>query len=44
MGFRKFLLRCKPKITTEVGLVSIAHNIKKIRSWLEIQEMALNNG
>jgi hypothetical protein len=43
MGFRKFLLRFKPKVTTEVGLVSIAHNIKKIRSWLEIREMALNN-
>jgi hypothetical protein len=44
MGFRKFLLRFKSKVTTEVGLVSMAHNIKKIRSWLEIQEMALNNG
>ncbi|MCX6833656.1 MAG: transposase, partial [candidate division Zixibacteria bacterium] len=44
MGFRKLLLRSKPKVTTEVGLVSIAHNIKKIKSWLEIQEMALNNG
>jgi transposase len=42
MGFRKFLLRFKPKVTTEVGLVSIAHNIKKIRSWLEAQEVALN--
>ncbi len=44
MGFRKFLLRFKPKVTTEVGLVSIAHNIKKIKSWLEIPEMALSNG
>jgi hypothetical protein len=43
MAFRKSLLRFKPKVTTEVGLVSIAHNIKKIRSWLEIQEMALDN-
>ncbi|MCJ7792350.1 MAG: IS1182 family transposase [Dehalococcoidia bacterium] len=44
MGFRKLLLRSKPKVTTEVGLVSIAHNIKKIKSWLGIQELALNNG
>lgn len=40
MGFRKFLLRFKPKVTTEVGLISIAHNIKKIRNWLERREMA----
>lgn len=44
MGFRKFLLRFKPKVTTEVGLVSIAHNIKKIKSWMEMPGMALNNG
>jgi len=43
MGFRRFLLRFKPKVTTEVGLVSIAHNIKKIRSWLKTQEMTPNN-
>jgi transposase len=43
MGFRRFLMRFKPKVTTEVGLVSIAHNIKKIRSWLETQEMTPNN-
>ena len=43
MGFRKFLLRLKPKVAIEVGLISIAHNMKKIRSWLEIREMALNN-
>ncbi len=42
MGFRKLLLRLIPKVTTEVGLVSIAHNIKKIKSWMETQEMALN--
>lgn len=42
MGFRKFLLRCKPKVTTEVGLVSIAHNIKKIKNWAERQEPAPN--
>jgi len=38
MGFRKFLLRFKPKVTIEVGLVAMAHNIKKIKSWLEIPE------
>ena len=34
MGFRKLLLRLMPKVKTEVGLVSIAHNIKKIKTWL----------
>jgi len=34
MGFRKFLLRQKPKITIELGLISIAHNIKKMKKWL----------
>jgi transposase len=34
MGFRKFLLRLMPKVKTEVGLVAIAHNIKKIKTWL----------
>jgi hypothetical protein len=43
MGFRKLLLRSKPKVTTEVGLISIAHNIKKIKSWMEIRGMASNN-
>lgn len=43
MDFRRFLLRFKPKVTIEVGLVSIAHNIKKIKSWLEIQEMAFSS-
>jgi len=39
MGFRKFLLRLRPKVSIEIGLVSIAHNIKKMKSWLEIPEM-----
>ena len=34
MGFRKLLLRLMPKVNTEVGLISIAHNIKKIKTWL----------
>lgn len=34
MGFRKLLLRRMPKVKTEVGLVAIAHNIKKIKTWL----------
>ena len=42
MGFRKFLLRSKPKVTTEVGLVSMAHNIKKIKRWLDIRALAAN--
>jgi transposase len=41
MGFRKLLLRFIPKVTIEVGLISIAHNIKKIKSWMESAQMAL---
>ena len=36
MGFRKLLLRRMPKVKTEVGLVAIVHNIKKIKTWLEM--------
>lgn len=36
MGFRKLLLRRMPKVKTEVGLVAIAHNIKKIKTWLGV--------
>jgi transposase len=39
MGFRKFLLRLMPKVRTEVGLISIAHNIKKIKTWLEMPQL-----
>ncbi len=38
MGLRKLLLRPKPKVTTEVRLVSIAHNIEKTKSCLETQD------
>lgn len=38
MGFRKLLLRGKSKVTIEVGLVAIAHNIKKIRNCLRLPE------
>jgi transposase len=38
MGFRKLLLRLIPKVNTEVGLISMAHNIKKIRTWLGMPE------
>jgi transposase len=40
MGFRKFFLRLMPKVNTEIGLVSIAHNIKKIKTWLGRPELA----
>jgi transposase len=39
MGFRKLLLRLLPKATIEVGLAAMAHNIKKIRSWLGYPDM-----
>jgi len=34
MTFRKLLLRGIPKVNVEVGLVAIAHNLKKMRCWL----------
>ena len=39
MDFRKLLLRLMPKVKTEVGLVSIAHNIKKIKTWLGMPQL-----
>ncbi len=39
MGFRKLLLRRMPKVTTEVGLIAIAHNLKKLKRWLEASTM-----
>ena len=35
MNFRVFHLRGKPKCLTEIGLVSIGHNLKKIKSWVK---------
>ena len=34
MRFRRFHLRGKPKCLTELGLVSIGHNLKKIKTWV----------
>ena len=34
MGFRKALLRRLPWVSLEIGLISIAHNLKKLKSWL----------
>jgi len=42
MCFRKFLLRQKPKITIELGLISIAHNIKKIKKWIGTTDNTIN--
>ena len=39
MGFRKLLLRLMPKVKTEVGLISMAHNIKKIKTWLSMPQL-----
>jgi hypothetical protein len=39
IGFRKLLLRFMPKVKMEVGLVSIAHNIKKIKTWLGMPQL-----
>lgn len=44
MGFRKFLLRLLPKATIEIGLITIAHNLKKVKSWLDTPEMVTNAG
>jgi transposase len=35
MNFRTFYLRGQPKCLTEIGLVSIGHNLKKIKSWVK---------
>lgn len=35
MNFRTFHLRGKPKCLIELGLVSIGHNFKKIKSWVK---------
>lgn len=35
MNFRTFHLRGKPKCLTEIGLVSIGHNLKKIKTWVK---------
>ena len=35
MNFRTFHLRGKPKCLIEIGLVSISHNFKKIKSRLK---------
>ncbi len=35
MNFRTFHLRGKPKCLIELGLVSIAHNLKKMKQWVK---------
>jgi transposase len=40
MGFRKLLLRLMPKVKTEIGLISIAHNIKKMKVWMGMPHLA----
>lgn len=35
MGFRRFNLRGKHKCELELGLVSIGHNLKKIKQWVK---------
>jgi transposase len=35
MNFRAFGLRGKPKCLIELGLVSIGHNLKKMKSWVK---------
>jgi transposase len=35
MNFRTFHLRGKPRCLVELGLVSIGHNLKKIKSWIK---------
>lgn len=35
MNFRTFHLRGKPKCLTELGLVSIGNNLKKIKNWVK---------
>ena len=35
MGFRRFNLRGKWKCEIELGLISIGHNLKKIKEWVK---------
>ncbi|MEK9195712.1 MAG: IS1182 family transposase, partial [Patescibacteria group bacterium] len=35
MEFRRFNLRGKTKCKVELGLISVAHNLKKIKSWVK---------
>lgn len=35
MNFRTFHLRGQTKCLTEIGLVSIGHNLKKIKNWVK---------
>lgn len=35
MGFRRFNLRGKNKCEIELGLISLAHNLKKIKNWVK---------
>ena len=35
MEFRRFNLRGKPKCELELGIISMAHNLKKMRSWVK---------
>lgn len=35
MGFRRFNLRSKRKCETELGLLCIGHNLKKVKSWIK---------
>jgi len=43
MGFRRFNLRGKWKCELELGLVSIAHNLQKIKKWVK-RQVELDNG
>lgn len=38
MGMRRFLLRGRDKVETEIGLSSLAHNLKKIRTSIKYWE------
>lgn len=38
MGFRRFLLRGLTKTNIEVGLMAIAHNLKKIQGYFDLME------
>ena len=35
MEFRRFNLRGKPKCEIELGIISMAHNLKKMKSWVK---------
>lgn len=42
MNFKRFILRGLEKVETEIGLIVMAHNLKKFRSLLLLKNLKKN--